>query len=165
MNAVDFVTNSLSNVIDTKTIGDVVSELGRTHDSEMYDDLEVFFGANGQLLAAEPKKDVTDYNNRVPYTNSWGRTGFSYGTKPNPDYRPPRDNKTFVDAIKFDGIYSSKVRHGRVNFTHLDGRETHMSFAQFRQVLPKLVRGWLVGEFCYRKYYRALEIYCIKVLV
>ncbi len=165
--ALDYLTKELKVIEDENTIQDVIRELEYAHPSEPHDELNVFFGDKNQLLVAEPHKELTDYDNKTPVgaPYKYGYQQYTYGKKPNPDYNPPKSNVTFVDAIKFKEIESSKVRLGWVSFTHIDGRKTHMSFSECRDLIPKLIRGWLIGQFVYKRYYGCTRIHCLKVLV
>lgn len=164
MNAIDYLNKQID-AFNKKTIEDAVRELDTQFPPEPYDDMDVYFDANGGLLDGEPTKTITDYQNKIPYKTAWGGTSYNYNQIPNPDYLPPRQNYEFVAAIKLVDIVSGKPRHGWVKFEHHDGPETQMTFAQFKKVAPKMIRGWLIGRFAYRTYYGTCEIFLLESLI
>ena len=137
----------------------IVLELRRGHREELYSDVEIYFNANGSLRNNPAHKDLVTFSR---YVRGQPRKKM---VKPNPNYLPPEQNKTFIDAIKLDRVVCGKPRHGWVNFTRLNGDSTHMTFRQFKEIAPKLVRGWLIGKFAHKYWHGHCEILCLEVLV
>jgi hypothetical protein len=149
----------LSKELDEDALFRIVAELQSKNPSEPYDNLEVWFGLDGHLQDGAPEQNLVQWN--------WDATARRSvkSITPNPDYLPATRNDTFVDAIRLIDIPCGKPRHGWAKFEKLNGVITHMSFKQYKELAPQLIRGWLIGNFAHRKYYGSYEIYCLKVLV